>query len=168
MAVGDGISGKSVRKILGTRDLAAAETRSTDRSKCRLKDQNRLVIQSSRISLSSQLGSAARRLDLSSRLDAATGPFNFSSQLGSATGRQRRWSRYGIGGPRCGTPFGFSAAPTRRMPCRPLSSRTAGERADHCPVASQATAKTATSGGSLIIQNQIAKRRAKFQRARRG
>ena len=57
-------------------------------------------------------------------------------------------------GLRCGTPFGFSAAPTRRIPCLPLSSCATGEMGNHVPVASQTRAKTATSGGSSIIKSR--------------
>ena len=67
---------------------------------------------------------------------------------------RRRRGPYGCWGLRCGTAFGFGSAPTRRIPCLPLSSRTAGARANHCPVASQTTAKTATSDGSSTMSSK--------------
>ena len=125
--------------------------------------QHRGAIQSSHISLLSQLG-AARGAKTASFVTAARrqrrrGPFNLSAN----SALQQGGSVVHL----VGTPFGFSAAPTRRMPCLPLSSRATGEKTNHCPVASQATAKTATSGGSSIIKHQIAKLRVKFQQARR-
>ena len=127
---------------------------------------SRVVIQSSRLNLSSQLGATAGRLNCE-HCSALQRPIQFVEPA-------RRYSKAAasrpmrvLGSP-CGTPFGFGANPTRRIPCLPLSSRTAGARANHCPVASQTTAKTETSGGRSIIKQQIAKLRVKFQQTWRG
>ena len=69
---------------------------------------------------------------------------------------------------RCRTPFGFGPPPpVGSHACR--SAPAPPERgADHCPVASQTTAKTATSDGRSIIKRRLASDRASTGAPSRG